>query len=76
MKIGCVLGLVVVTVAMLPGGLRAQVESGPGAGSGVKPLKVVALIKDEADKEIDFAVRARTSPPFSSSWRRTNLIVR
>ncbi|CAN5199707.1 hypothetical protein BH10PLA2_BH10PLA2_33600 [soil metagenome] len=40
----------------------AQVESGPQAGSDAKPVKAVALIKDEAEKEKDFVADRAGKP--------------
>src|SRR5262249_50269801 len=40
----------------------AQTESGPGAGSPVEPLKVVAATGDDAGKEIDFVARHADKP--------------
>ena len=62
MKTCFVLPIVGATFAILPDLLRAQVDSGPAAGSSVKPVKAVALTKDEADKEIDFVAQRAEKP--------------
>jgi hypothetical protein len=62
MKTRFVLLLVAATFLVLPNLLHAQVESGPAAGSSVKAVKAVALIKDEADKEIDFVAQRAEKP--------------
>ncbi len=58
MKMGFVLGAVV----LLPGVVLGQVESGPAAGSAAKACKVVALTKDEADKEVDVTAQRGDKP--------------
>ncbi len=60
MKRWPVLGLAM--VILLPGVVRGQVESGPAAGSSAKACKVVALTKDDADKELDFAAQRGDKP--------------
>jgi hypothetical protein len=42
--------------------VRADVESGPSAGSKVEPLKVLVATGDSAGKELDFAVERKDKP--------------
>ena len=62
MKTRFVIPLVAATFLVLPNLLRAQVESGPTAGSSVKPVKAIALTKDEAEKEVDFVAQRAEKP--------------
>ncbi len=51
-----------VAVLVVPGVLRAQVESGPAADSKVEPLKVAVATGDAAGKELDFAAERKEKP--------------
>jgi hypothetical protein len=45
-----------------PGILRAQVDSGPSAGSKLESLKVIAATGDDAGKEVDSAAARKEKP--------------
>jgi hypothetical protein len=62
MKNRHVLPLFVCGLIYLPCTLKAQVESGPGAGSRVEPLKVAVVTGDDAGKEIDLTARRKEKP--------------
>jgi hypothetical protein len=49
-------------LVVAPGTLRAQVESGPSAGSKIEVLKVVAATGDNAGKEADYAKERKDKP--------------
>jgi hypothetical protein len=51
-----------VALAVLPGTLQAQVDSGPKAGSKVETLKAVAATGDSAGKEVDYATARKNKP--------------
>jgi hypothetical protein len=53
----CVCGLFVV-----PGAVRAQVDSGPPADQKVEALKVTVAAGDDAGKDIDFTARRARAP--------------
>src|SRR5262249_12667457 len=56
-------GLFALTVTLLfPLALRAQVDSGPAAGSKVETLKVLTVTVDDAGKEIDYASARKDKP--------------
>src|SRR5438132_47823 len=59
MRIGTSLLLALV---FAPGTVRAQVESGPSAGSKVEVLKAVAVTGDAAGKEVDYAAQRKEKP--------------
>jgi hypothetical protein len=52
----------VVALVFGPGTLRAQVESGPSAGSTVAALKAVAATGDAVGKEVDYATERKERP--------------
>ncbi len=49
-------------LAVMGSEARAQVASGPAVGDPVKPLKVVAVVGDIKDKELDYAAERKEKP--------------
>ena len=62
MKTGNTFPFSLALLLLVGSGVSAQVESGPLAGSEAKPVKAVALVKDEADKEKDFVAERAGKP--------------
>ena len=62
MKIGCEFSLATMLFALATSIAQAQVDSGPQPGSDAKPVKAVALIKNEAEKEKDFVAERAGKP--------------
>lgn len=53
---------VVMTMALVPNLVQAQVASGPTAGTNVEPLKVAIAVGDNVGKEVDVAADRKGKP--------------
>ena len=56
------LAIVAIFAAMLPGFVRADVDSGPAVGTAVSALKVSVVTGDRAGKELDYAADRGAKP--------------